>query len=201
MLFLFMRRVLPRHSIITKRFGKSKEEEHGRSTFSDVPTLCGGDNDSSFMSEKLAETHEDEEVEKDKMFVLVDSPDADAFVRHQAMAEEPLVPPSAAFARTPATGASMGTPNTAFSQSSPGTFARISLDNAYSPASRAQFPASAGGMAYPQSPIAPLASARIAPRSPLPPRSPQIAVKNPQTQHGPERSPDATHGFKIITEE
>lgn len=198
MLFMFMRRVLPRHSVITKRFGKSKNEEQDRSMFSDIPTLHGGDSTSSYMAEKLSETQEDEE-EKDKMFVLVDSPDANVFARHQRTAEEPLVPPSAALAqRTPATG----TPNTAFSQSSPGTFARISLDNAYSPASRAQFPASAGGMAYPQSPIVPLASARVAgPRSPRPPRTPEHATKSPLTQHGQTRSPVSPHGFRIITEE
>lgn len=162
-LFFLTRRVLPRHSVITKRLSKLPDPDEGTfesSTHSDtssVPTLVD-ETPGSYMAEKMdAEAYGDE-----KVFKVVDSPEADDLSdyvsayehddqipvhdEHEHEHEHGAVPPPIAIT----------SPHSAsrFQIASPETFSRISLDSPHS-GGRTQYPASAGGMPYPQSPLSP----------------------------------------------
>lgn len=143
LLFFLTRRVLPRHSIITKRFTDDKEEEEddfesaGPETTParDIPNVNEAETHDSYMAEKMSEAYGDE-----KMFKRVDSPDSD-LDSDDGRSETDIPPPIAIM--SPDTNSATSTE----------MFSRISLDSPYS-SKRAQFPASAGGpMTYPQSPL------------------------------------------------
>lgn len=74
-LFFLTRRVLPRHSVITKRFTKDPEEDNseaGNTNARDMDDIPG-----SYMAEKMDETVSEDD-KSEKMFKRVDSPDSDA---------------------------------------------------------------------------------------------------------------------------
>ncbi|GJE95842.1 Git3 domain-containing protein [Phanerochaete sordida] len=192
-LFFLTRRVLPRHSIITKRFTDDPEpddsfEAGGRSPVGDVP--------GSYMAEKMDDTFfEDDASEHEKVFKQVGSPDSEpvpdddevppiTIVTDVHDAEDPHTPHGQRHAHRPIESGA-GHPHSPMEDepviapdsaiaSSPGSFSAVSLDSAYtSSARRADFPASSGGpIAYPQSPLA--VPGQNIPKTPLSPmaRSP-----------------------------
>ncbi|THH00148.1 hypothetical protein EW026_g2346 [Hermanssonia centrifuga] len=140
-LFFFTRRVLPRHSVITKRF----HNDHNSDVSPEVAsvTMSGRDTPDSFIGKEDYSLDLDDLDEK--MIRHVDSPDADDVGAGFPAPARPsilpvYVPPTLDLTSPHSSGL--------------GGFARISLESRRYTADRAEFPASSTGpLVYPQSPI------------------------------------------------
>ena len=146
-LFFLTRRVLPKHSIITRRFTSSPTCESFCESFDasrdNFPALSRSP--SSFMAEKK-EVYEDEQT-----FQRAESPDLDEQSSSETHVNTTLERSSTRNSRTPsrlqvpaedraATPVSDRIPTPGIEITSPGTFSRVSLDSPYS-SDRAGYPA------------------------------------------------------------
>lgn len=132
LMFVFTRRVLPRHSIITKRFGKQTES---RSTEMSDSTSPAASLDSFVIGNEDRRIEDDEEFDEDKVFMRVDSPDdgSNTMIPVHMVPSLPFSPPG----------------------TSPSSAMQGAFPQSVSPGPRTStFPASATAlMTYPQSPL------------------------------------------------
>lgn len=131
-MFVFTRRVLPRHSVITRRFGKESEP---RSTEMSDSTSPAASLDSFVIGNEDKGMEDEEELDEDKVFMRVDSPDnsSDTMIPVHLVSSLPFSPPG----------------------TSPSSGMQKSFPQSISPGPRTStFPASATVlMTYPQSPL------------------------------------------------
>lgn len=144
-LFFLTRRVLPRHSIITRKLRRVSVAD-SRFEFVDDPRTP------SYIAEKMDEARDDDSMQGDeKMFKHVDSPDEEADYYQDrlsvpaSMQADTFTPPALSPIRPLRLPASRG--------STP-TSPHMSPDATYIGSNRAAYPASATGpLVYPQSPL------------------------------------------------